>query len=118
MLHYEHRSEQLLPRRMFLRRVVSHAGVAGAVLAASLGLGVLGYGLLEGLPTLDALLNASMILGGMEPVNQLHTPMGKLFASFYALFSGIVFLVVASILVAPIAHRLLHRLHLDEKAGD
>jgi hypothetical protein len=83
-------------------------------MALSLGLGVLGYHLTEGLSWLDSLLNASMILGGMGPVDVLHTPAGKLFASFYALFSGAVFLGMAGIVVAPIAHRLLHRLHLEE----
>jgi hypothetical protein len=63
---------------------------------------------------IDALLNASMILGGMGPVNQLQTDGGKVFASFYALFSGVIFLVMAGVVVAPMAHRVLHRLHLEE----
>jgi hypothetical protein len=83
------------------------------VLAVSLGLGILGYHGLEGLSRLDALLNAAMILGGMGPVNELTTDAGKWFASFYALFSGVIFLVVAGILIAPVAHRLLHHLHLE-----
>jgi hypothetical protein len=61
----------------------------------------------------EALLNASMILGGMGPVNELHTLGGKLFASAYSLFSGMAFLATAGLLVAPVAHRLLHRLHLE-----
>jgi hypothetical protein len=68
---------------------------------------------LEGLPWIDSLLNASMILGGMGPVNPLASTAGKLFASFYALFSGILFLVIASILMAPVVHRFLHKLHLN-----
>ncbi len=111
---YEHRTEPLLPRRQFYRRLVQHGLVAFALMALSLGLGVLGYRITEGLSWLDSLLNASMILGGMGPVAVLHTPAGKLFASFYALFSGAVFLGMAGIVVAPIAHRLLHRLHLEE----
>ena len=111
---YEHRTEPLLPRRRFLRRLLRHALVALALLASSLGLGVLGYHFTEGLSWLDALLNASMILGGMGPVAQLHTQAGKIFASLYALFSGAVFLGIAGIVVAPLAHRLLHRLHLEE----
>jgi len=79
-----------------------------------LAIGVLGYRLLEHLTWIDALLNASMILGGMGQINPLTTDAGKVFASAYALFSGAVFLAAASILIAPIAHRLLHRLHLDE----
>jgi hypothetical protein len=111
---YEHRSEPLLPRPLFLRRLGLHAGVASLVLAGSLGIGVLGYRFLENLPWLDALLNASMILGGMGQVDPVRTEAGKLFASAYALFSGMVFLVVAGLLVAPVAHRILHRLHLEE----
>src|SRR5207247_6128923 len=89
---YEHRSELLLTRAQFFRRMFKHALAVGGVLAVSLGLGVLGYHGFEGLPWLDALLNASMILGGMGPVDPLKSTGGKLFASFYALFSGIIFL--------------------------
>jgi hypothetical protein len=111
---YEHHKQPLLPRSLFLRRVLRHVLVALAVLFLSLGLGVLGYRSIEHLSWLDALLNASMILGGMGPVDIMHTDGGKLFASAYALFSGVAFLAVAGILVAPIAHRVLHRLHLDD----
>jgi len=97
-----------------MRRVFNHALVAIALLAASLGIGILGYHIIEGFSWVDAILNASMILGGMGPVNELHTVAGKLFASFYALFSGSVFLVIAGIVIAPVAHRFLHRLHLEE----
>ena len=111
---YEHRSEPILPRRRFLRRVLGHSLVALALMLVSLSLGILGYRLTEGMSWIDALVNASMILGGMGPVNELHTGGGKLFASFYALFSGVVFIIMAGIIVAPLAHRLLHRLHLEE----
>ncbi len=110
---YEHHSQPLLPQALFLRRMLGHGIVALALLSASLALGVLGYRFTEGFPWLDALLNAAMILGGMGPVNELHTAGGKVFASAYALFSGMAFLATASILVAPVAHRLLHRLHLE-----
>jgi hypothetical protein len=110
---YEHRREQLLSRKLFFRRVAVHGLLAGGVIVASLGIGVLGYHFMEGLPWIDSLLNASMILGGMGPVDNLSTTTGKLFASFYALFSGIVFLVIAGILLAPVVHRFLHKLHLD-----
>jgi len=117
LFHYEHHSQPLLPRRLFLRRLGNHALAAAGIIAVSLGLGVLGYRILGGLPWLDALLNASMILGGMGPVNELHSSAAKLFASFYALFSGIIFLATAGILLAPLAHRVLHRLHLAGSAG-
>jgi hypothetical protein len=110
---YEHRTQALLPRRLFLHRVARHALVAIGLLLASLGTGVLGYRWTEDLPWLDALVNAAMILGGMGPVGELKTPAGKLFASGYALFSGVFFLVFASILLAPVAHRFLHKFHLD-----
>jgi hypothetical protein len=114
---YERRSEPLLPRRQFYRRLARHALVALGLMAGSLGIGILGYHLAEGLSWLDALLNASMILGGMGPVAELRTPAGKLFASFYALFSGAVFLGMAGIVIAPLAHRLLHRLHLEDESS-
>jgi hypothetical protein len=114
MIHrYEHHTQPLLPRMRFLWRLLMHASIAAGLLSLSLGIGVLGYHLTEGLPWLDALLNASMILGGMGPVTELHTTGGKLFASFYALFSGVAFLASAGLVIAPLAHRLLHWLHLE-----
>ncbi len=110
---YEHTSEPLLPVRKFARRLLAHFLVALAAIGASLGIGAAGYHFLEKLPWIDALLNASMILGGMGPVDAIRTPAGKLFASFYALFSGVVFLVIVGLLMVPIGHRLLHSLHLE-----
>ncbi len=110
---YEHHRQRLLSRKQFILRFLLHCLVAAGVIAASLGTGILGYHFLEGLPWIDSLLNASMILGGMGPVNPLASTAGKLFASFYALFSGILFLVIASILMAPVVHRFLHKLHLN-----
>ena len=112
---YEHRTEPLLPRRKFLRRLAMHGLAAGGMVAVSLSLGILGYHFLAGLSWIDALLNASMILTGEGPVDPMRTATAKLFASFYALFSGVVFLAIWSILVVPVAHRLLHRLHLEGK---
>ena len=112
---YERHTQPLLPARHFVRRLFLHALLALAVTIAALGIGILGYHLTEGMPLLDALLNASMILGGMGPVNELYTTEGKLFASFYALFAGNDVLAVAANCIAPIAHRFLHRLHLEEK---
>jgi hypothetical protein len=110
---YEHRSQPLLPPRQFARRALLHTSLAFVLLSLSLGLGVLGYHFLVGLGWLDSLLNAAMLLGGMGPVDPIPGVPGKLFASFYALFAGVVFLAISGILVAPFAHRLLHRLHLD-----
>lgn len=111
---YEHKSEPLLPFGRFARRLLGHFVVALAAISGSLGIGVVGYHFLDKLSWLDSLLNASMILGGMGPVDAIRTPAGKLFASFYALFSGVVFLVIVGILIVPIGHRLLHSLHLEK----
>ena len=115
---YEHRSQPLLPRALFVRRVLLHALAAAGLTLAALMVGVFGYHVFAQLSWLDALLNAAMILGGMGPVNVVTSAAGKLFASFYALFSGIAFLATSAILIAPVAHRLLHRLHLDEDHPD
>ena len=84
-----------------------------AAIVFSLAIGVVGYHSIAGLPWIDSLLNASMILGGMGPVDRLHTSAAKLFASFYALFSGLMFIGIATVLLAPFVHRLLHRIHYD-----
>src|SRR3954447_25138459 len=97
--------------------MLRHSIGAGVILGGSLRLGVLGYHGFEDQQWLDALLNASMILGGMGPVDPLKSTGGKLFASFYALFSGIIFLGAAGLLLAPMAHRLFHQLHLDAGEG-
>lgn len=87
-----------------------------ALVLVSWLVGTTGYRVFEGMSWIDAILNAAMILGGMGPVTPLQTTAGKLFASFYALFAGIVFLVSVAILLAPHLHRLLHRLHLETEA--
>lgn len=115
--HYEHRSQALLPRTVFLRRTVVHGAVAAGLVLGSLAIGVIGYRCVAGLSWVDALLNASMILSGMGPVNELHSTAGKIFASVYAVFSGVVFIATAGILMAPAAHRLMHRLHMDDDEG-
>lgn len=113
-MRYEHRSEPLLAPRLFALRVLAHTLLAVALLAVALSIGILGYRITEGFSWLDSLLNASMILGGMGEIDGLHTRAGKLFASFYALFSGVLILAVASVLIAPVAHRLLHKMHVEE----
>ena len=112
---YEHRTHHLLSRGAFAKRVLQHGLFAVLVICFALGIGVFGYHCFARLAWLDSLLNASMILSGMGEVDPLPSTAGKLFASFYALFSGLVFIAVASVLVAPFAHRVLHRLHMEEK---
>ena len=114
ILHFENKRQPLLAKRLFYRRLFNHLLTGILVIILSLGCGVFGYHYLENFSWIDSLLNASMILGGMGPVGELHTFGGKLFASLYALFSGIVFLVTVGIIIAPAVHRFLHKLHLSE----
>jgi hypothetical protein len=111
---YEHRGARPVTRPVFLRRVAAHAAAAVLLLAASLALGMWGYSHFEGLAWRDAFLNAAMLLGGMGPVDAPRTPSGKVFAGVYALYAGLVFLVTAGLLAAPLLHRLMHRFHFQE----
>jgi hypothetical protein len=97
----------------FYRHLARNAGFAAILVACSLSAGAAGYHYSEGLPWLDALLNAAMILTGMGPVDKVQSPAGKLFATCYALFSGIVFLSTAALVLMPVAHRVLHAFHLQ-----
>jgi hypothetical protein len=112
---YEGRSHPLLSRAKFARRVARHLLLALFLIGVALGLGVVGYHSIGDLSWIDSLLNASMILGGMGPVDPLHSDAAKLFASSYALFSGLAFIGIASLMIAPFAHRLLHRFHVEGK---
>jgi hypothetical protein len=112
---YEHHKRPLLTPAQFRSRLARHLLAAFAVLGGSLLIGTLGYRYAVGLDWIDALLNAAMILSGMGPVDRLPTTGAKLFATAYAIFSGVVFLAVAGIVLAPIAHRMLHRLHLEDE---
>lgn len=115
---FEHRTDTLLPLREFILRVVRQIGLAAGVVASALAIGTVGYHRLGDLPWIDALLNAAMILGGMGPVDALHSNAAKLFAAGYALFSGIVFIGVAGLILAPLFHRVLHRFHLELEDDD
>src|SRR5256886_14673430 len=112
---YEHRSHPLLSRAKFARRVFRHLLLALLAIGVALGIGVIGYHCIGGLSWIDSVLNASMILGGMGPVDLLHSSAAKLFASFYALFSGLAFIGISSLMIAPFAHRLLHTFHIEGK---
>jgi hypothetical protein len=115
MFRYEHRSEIPLSKSAFLRRMGHSFFVVCMLIGASLGLGMLGYAYFEGLSWTDSFLNAAMILGGMGPVDPMKTEAGKLFAGAYALYSGLAFLVLASLIFGPIAHRILHHFHYDSR---
>jgi hypothetical protein len=108
----------LMPRAQFIRRLWSHIAVSLALLTFSLGVGIAGYVQFERLSWLDGFLNAAMLLGGMGPVNTPLTPWGKLFAGLYALYAGLVFLIAAGLVLAPIFHRILHKFHLDDVDDD
>jgi hypothetical protein len=111
---FEHRTDPLLPSHRFLWRVLGFLALSAATIGAALGIGVLGYHYFGGLPWIDALVNASMILGGMEPVDPITSHAGKLFASAYALFSGLLFIGAASLVLTPFVHRIMHKLHIQE----
>jgi hypothetical protein len=115
---FEHRQDPLLPRRDFYRRLFRHTLLAGGILLAGLGLGMAGYHWFEGQGWLDAFANAAMILSGMGPLAPLTTSGGKLFAGFYALFSGVAFLTTVGVLLAPVVHRALHKFHLETRPSD
>ena len=117
LLTFEHRRDAVLPPRAYVLRVARHAMLAGSIVLGSLGMGILGYHYFEGLAWLDALLDASMILSGMGPTHIPQETAGKLFASFYALFSGVAFITIVGVLFAPVFHRFLHKFHLELGAG-
>lgn len=115
---FERREEALLSRRHFSRRMVFYGGVSTLLVATSLGIGMAGYHYLARLSWLDSFVNASMILTGMGPVDRMETAPAKLFSGFYALFSGVIFLSAAAVLLSPVLHRFLHRFHVELEDDD
>lgn len=113
---YESRRHPPLSRAGFLRRWLKHGLLAVALLLVSLLIGMAGYMGFEQLAWRDAFLNAAMLLGGMGPVDAPRSDAGKLFAGLYALYAGLVFIVSAGLMVTPLAHRVLHKFHWDERA--
>src|SRR5512136_1953041 len=112
---YESRREPPVPATRFAQRLLAHLGVALALLVVSLAIGMIGYVSLEKLSWIDAFLNSAMLLGGMGPVNPPQTTSGKLFAGLYALYAGLVFIVMAALVFTPILHRVMHHFHWNEK---
>jgi hypothetical protein len=112
---YEQRKHRLLAWPAFLRRAGGHLLWALLILSSAVGLGTIGYHVLGSLDWIDAFLNASMILSGMGPVDRMETATAKLFAALYALFSGLVFIGVIGVVVAPWVHRLFHWIHLENR---
>jgi hypothetical protein len=112
---FEHRSSPLLPRQAFIRRMQYCALLGAGISAATLTVGMIGYHFLETMSWVDAFANASMILAGMGPLGNLNTSAGKVFAGCYALFCGLAFVAVVTVLIAPVFHRALHKFHLESK---
>jgi hypothetical protein len=115
----ERRTAPMLPRPLFYRRAALSAGIGFGLLALALFAGMLGYRLTEHLSWLDSFVNAAMILGGMGPVATMETSAGKLFAGCYALFSGLAFITIVGVILAPFVHRVFHSFHLtDDSDGE
>ena len=114
MFDFERRSDPLLPRRAFWGRLATSAAIGLAIVAVSLLIGMAGYHFIVKLGWMDAFLNASMLLGGMGPIDPPRTAAGKLFSGLYALYCGFAVLGVAGVIFAPVFHRFLHRFHLEE----
>jgi hypothetical protein len=112
---YENRVARPVPRPVFLRRLAAHAGFAAALVLVSVAAGMGGYHYFERLGWRDAFLNAAMLLGGEGPIESPSSPGGKVFAGLYALYSGLVFVVVVGVIVTPVLHRAMHKFHWEGK---
>jgi hypothetical protein len=112
---FEHRAQPVIPPNRFIIRLAHSGIIALALIAVSLFIGMVGYHILEGLSWIDAFLNASMLLGGMGPVTTPVTFGGKLFAGLYALYCGLAVIIVAGVILAPVAHRVLHKFHMESR---
>ena len=110
---FEHRSKPLLPRAEFIKRMIFFVSLSASFVTFSLLLGMIGYKIFENFSWVDAFVNAAMLMGGMGPVNELHTDAGKIFAGCYSMYCGLVFIIAVGLLAAPIFHRFLHKFHLE-----
>jgi hypothetical protein len=118
LLKFENKHKPLASRRVFRHRLARHTGFVAVLLVLSTAIGMWGYEHFESLAWRDAFLNTAMLLGGMGPVDPPKTDGGKLFAGFFALYAGVVFLFSAGLLIAPVAHRLLHKFHWESRKED
>lgn len=112
---FETKDQPLLSRRKFIVRLARNFAASLVVIGVSLFFGMAGYRHFEGMEWIDAFVNASMILSGMGPLGELKTWGGKLFAGCYALYSGLVLIALAGILAAPVFHRIMHKLHIEDR---
>ena len=119
LFNFDYKDEPLASPATFAGRMLVNIFVALVMVAIALAVGIYGYEATEGMPLIDAFLNAAMLLGGMGPVGpDLQTEAGKLFAGFYALGCGLVLVLVSGIVLAPVFHRVLHALHVDDSDKD
>ncbi len=114
LLRFENRHKPIASLRVFYLRMLRSVLTGAITIALALFIGMAGYHLSENMPWTDAFLNASMILSGMGPVTELHTNAGKIFAGSYALFSGLAFIMIVSLIFAPLLHRMFHLFHLEQ----
>jgi|SRR5690349_15652801 hypothetical protein len=117
MMDYESMKDPMLDRKAFFRRLRVHLSYSGMLVLLSLIVGTVGFKAFARCAWIDAFLNASMLLGGMGPIGTFDSTGAKLFAALYALYAGLVFLIVASFLFAPVFHRVLHRFHIEHDDG-
>ena len=111
---FERRKDKLAPVSIYVQRIAASLAIAIGLMLFALAVGVVGYHLIAGFNFVDSLLEASMILGGMGPVRELPNDASKMFASIYALFSGVIFIALMGIILSPVAHRVMHKFHIDE----
>lgn len=114
LTRFEHRRQKLIPIRRFALRMGRAMLLWLGLTLVGLGIGMAGYAASEGMSALDAFVNAAMILSGMGPVSELKTSSGKLFAGFYAIFSGLFVVIATGFVLAPVLHRVLHSFHVEE----
>src|SRR5438093_1389240 len=112
---FESKRERLAPLQVFVKRVLVSLAIAFCLIAGALLIGLAGYHFIAGFGWVDSLLEASMILGGMGPIKELPRDAAKIFASLYALFSGLIFIGVMGLVLSPVVHRIMHKFHVDEK---
>jgi hypothetical protein len=113
LTQFESRTQTVIPRHAFLNRMARAIGLWSLLTLGGLALGMAGYTITEGMGLADAFVSAAMILSGMGPVSELHTTAGKIFAGSYAILSGLIIVIGAGFVLAPIAHRVLHRFHVE-----
>lgn len=114
LFNFEYRDKPLASAPRFAFRMLGNIVFALIIVAVALGAGMYGYHQLENLSWVDSFLNAAMILGGMGPVNPMTTEAGKIFAGSYALFAGLLFVLLSGVVLAPVLHRVLHAIHVDD----